>query len=85
MFVFLIFCLELYVDFEKEILPKHLRPQRFKWEPLGQQDIDKAQKDKDNKNGDSNDNDSGTLNGTSYEVIDSFDPTQERRSRLKSF
>merc|ERR1712013_179767 len=24
---------ELYVDFPKEILPKHLRPQRFKWEP----------------------------------------------------
>ena len=29
---------ELYVDFPKEILPKHLRPQRYKWEPLGDND-----------------------------------------------
>merc|ERR1712087_854776 len=30
---------ELYVDFPKEILPKHLRPQRFKWEPLADGDF----------------------------------------------
>ena len=71
----LITYIELYVDFEKEILPKHLRPQRFKWEPLGKQDIDSAEKDKE---------DGGKIDNA-FETIDSFDPTQERRNRLKSF
>lgn len=43
---------ELYVDFPKESLPKHLRPQRFKWEPLA--DGDYAAQGSDTENANSN-------------------------------
>jgi len=43
---------ELYVDFPKETLPKHLRPQRFKWEPLA--DGDYAAQGSDTENANSN-------------------------------
>ena len=74
---------ELYVDFEKEILPKHLRPQRFKWEPLGNDD---KGKDKDSDNNKSDDNMIGSGSSlASPDNLDSFDPTNENRDRLKSF
>lgn len=73
---------ELYVDFPKEILPKHLRPQRFKWEPLQDNDFKKDDKEEvQDKNlyFDSNPNTQANVN--------IFDPTAAfgGRDRVKSF
>eukprot|EP01083_Nonionella_stella_P064026 166511_1 len=68
---------ELYVDFPKEILPKHLRPQRFKWEPLGDNDF--------NQQNESNKEEEDTTD-QSFRNVDVYDPTQAYgRERVKSF
>jgi len=78
---------ELYVDFPKEILPKHLRPQRFKWEPLADGDFD-AQKGQETEaaaeNGSNMYFDTSPTNLNNLEV---FDPTSNGgvRGRVKSF
>lgn len=73
---------ELYVDFSKDILPKHLRPQKFKWEPLGDGDYNTSASE-DNGN---------TLNpffdnSGAHNNVNLFDPTANNasRARLKSF
>jgi len=73
---------ELYVDFPKEILPKHLRPQRFKWEPLGDNDFTKATDDEHSSNMYFDSNPDSLTN------VHVWDPTKSAnygRDRMKSF
>jgi len=76
---------ELYVDFPKEILPKHLRPQRFKWEPLA--DGDYASQGSDTEN--ANSNMFFDASPEKFAKMDVYDPTASGlfggRSRVKSF
>lgn len=37
--------LELYCEFPKEVLPDHLKSQKFKWEALGQGEIEKREEE----------------------------------------
>ena len=89
---------ELYVDFPKEILPKHLRPQRFKWEPLGENDFNTNNNNnnnngnnnnKDNNNDNNNNNNNNNMhfdNSSAFQNIDIYDPMgQYGRERMKSF
>jgi len=77
---------ELYVDFPKEILPKHLRPQRFKWEPLGDNDF-VQQSNANNKDSDNNGNMYFDSNPNAFANLDVYDPTAADfgRNRVKSF
>lgn len=84
---------ELYVDFQKEILPKHLRPQRFKWEPLGDSDFGAANNNNNNNNAvsnnlenNNNDDQLDNANGNNmyfdntqqaFQDIDMYDPTAD--------
>jgi len=75
---------ELYVDFPKEILPKHLRPQRFKWEPL--QDNDYAAQGSDTEN--ANSNMYFDASPDKFANMEVYDPTASGsfgRNRVKSF
>merc|ERR1712154_371789 len=69
----------LYVDFPKEILPKHLRPQRFKWEPLADNDFASNKQQKTEQFQDDSD----------FHNVHVYDPTnihqQFGRNRIKSF
>ena len=83
---------ELYVDFPKEMLPKHLRPQRFKWEPLGDVDFNNngnnTNNDNDNDNKTNNDNNlylDSSQNFNHFNHMEVFDPTDFSRDRIKSF
>ena len=79
---------ELYVDFPKEILPKHLRPQRFKWEPLDNSDFAKdSGDDKKKEDDDNNNNTYFDSNPVSLNNVNVYDPTmaQYGRDRVKSF
>ena len=63
---------ELYVDFPKQMLPKHLRPQKFKWEPL-----------QPNNNNNNNNDTNNDININSVEIFDPF--KNDPRNRIKSF
>merc|ERR1712228_344163 len=82
---------ELYVDFPKEILPKHLRPQRFKWEPLGDNDFAAKDSGDDKKKDDDDDHKHNNMyfdsNPASLKNVNVYDPTlaQYGRNRVKSF
>merc|ERR1712177_27147 len=74
---------ELYVDFPKEILPKHLRPQRFKWEPLQDHDFNKQQEENEESKEKNLYFDS---NASTQANVNIFDPTAAfgGRDRVKS-
>jgi len=81
---------ELYVDFPKEILPKHLRPQRFKWEPLADNDFAQQKGQAQDGQGDGAENGSNMYFDTSPNGLNNlevFDPTSNGgvRGRVKSF
>jgi len=74
---------ELYVDFPKEILPKHLRPQRFKWEPLADGDFSQQKNETETVDDGSN----MYFDKGNTDNLEVFDPTSDggARGRVKSF
>jgi len=78
---------ELYVDFPKEILPKHLRPQRFKWEPLADGDFAQQKGQTEAESAENGSNMYFDTSPNSLKNLEVFDPTSNGgvRGRVKSF